>query len=114
MAKKLISGPILASLVQIWAPKFFLWVLPWQHVRHCYKLSLRVISRKTKEANLRKWQRPDFGQIRATKFFFKILALSVTRYHGQLLSCTISEKTKYSILRKVSDRRSDRQTRVIS
>ena len=29
--------------------------------------------------------------------------------HGQLLSCTISEKPKDSILRKISDRWTDRQ-----
>ena len=43
-------------------------------------------------------------------FFSKNLALSVTRYHGQLSSCTISEKTNYPILRKHSDRRTDRRT----
>ena len=43
-------------------------------------------------------------------FFFKNLASSVTRHHGQLSSCTISEKTNDPILRKLSDRRTDRQT----
>ena len=40
--------------------------LPLPDVRHCCKLSLYVISRKTNEWNLRKWQKhlikgPDFG-----------------------------------------------------
>ena len=51
------------------------------------------------------------AQIRAANFFFKKLALSVTRYHGQLSSCTISENTNDPILRKISDGRTDGQTR---
>ena len=43
-------------------------------------------------------------------FFFKNLASSVTRYHSQLSSCTIPEKTNDPILRKLSDRRKERQT----
>ena len=111
MAKNLVLGPILAPLVQICALKFFfLWILPSLYVKHCCKLLLYSISRKTKEPNLRKWKKktnfgPDFGpfgQIWAAIFFFifKNLASSVTRYHGQLLSCTISEKTDDSILKK--------------
>ena len=56
MAKNIVFGPIMASLVQIWAPKFFLWILSVLDIRHCYTLSLYAISRKTNEPNLRKWQ----------------------------------------------------------
>ena len=37
--------------------KFLLWVLPFVDVRHCYKLSFYVISRKTNEPNMRQWQK---------------------------------------------------------
>ena len=51
---------------EIWAPKFFLWILPVLYVRHCYKLSLYATSRKNNQPILTKWQkkpsfRPDFG-----------------------------------------------------
>ena len=129
MAKRLILGPILARLVQIWALIFFLffWVgwgggLPLPDVRHCRKLSLHAISRKAYNPNLEKKLilriiLARCAQSRATNFFFfKNLALPVTRYHGQLSSCTISEKTNDSILRKFSDGRTDGRTdrRVIS
>ena len=39
----------------------------------------------------------------------KNLAPSITRCHGQLSSSTTSEKTNNPILRKFSDRRTDRQ-----
>ena len=39
----------------------FSWVLPLLDVRHCCKLSLYVIARKTNEPNLRKWQKTSFG-----------------------------------------------------
>ena len=48
--KELVSGLILAPLVQIWAPKnFFSWILPILDVRHHCKLSLHAISGKTNE-----------------------------------------------------------------
>ena len=53
-------------------------------------------------------------QIRPPKLFFKNLASSFTRYYGQPLSCTISENTNDPILRKLSDGRTGRQTRLIS
>ena len=54
MAKKLILDPILA---QIWGPQIFLWVLLLLGVRHCCKISLHAIPRKTNEPKLRKWQK---------------------------------------------------------
>ena len=45
---------------------------------------------------------------------FKYLAPSVSRYQGHLLPCTISEKTNDPILRILSDRRTDRRTKVTS
>ena len=55
--------------------KFFSWILPL-HVRHCFKLSLYAISRKTKEPNLRNWKKTlllglILAQIWATNFFFQ-------------------------------------------
>ena len=57
MAKNLVSGPIVGPLAQIWAPKNVLRILPQLHVRHCCKLSLYAISRKTNDANLGKQQK---------------------------------------------------------
>ena len=61
MAKNLILGPILACLVQIWGPDFFSWVLLILDVRHCHKLSLYAISRKTYDPNLANGEKPHFG-----------------------------------------------------
>ena len=60
MAKKLISGLVLASLAQIWSPNVFSWVLPLLNVRHYYKLSLYIISRKKYDLNSRKWRKTLF------------------------------------------------------
>ena len=81
MVKKLVSGPILSPLAQIWAPKFFSWTLLLLDVKHCCKLSLYAFSRKTNELNLRKWQKSSFGPNFdplwpkfGHQFFFKSLA----------------------------------------
>ena len=47
-------------------------------------------------------------------FLSRNLAPSVSRYYGQLSSCTIPEKTNDPMLRKLSDGRMERRTRVIS
>ena len=39
---------------------FFSWVLPLLNVRHCCKLSLHAISKKTNELNVRKLQKTKF------------------------------------------------------
>ena len=98
-------------------PNFFLWVLHLLNVRHCCKLPLYAIWRKTNYPNSRWLQKnsfwarfrpvgPKFGLI---SIFFKNLRSSVTRY-CQLSSCTISEKTNDRTLRKLSDGRTDRRT----
>ena len=51
--KHLISSPILG-------PQFFLYVLCLLDVRHCSKLLLYAISRKTYDQNSRKWQKTSF------------------------------------------------------
>ena len=58
--KKPNSSSILASLAQIWAPNFFLWVLPLLDVRHCISLSSYSISRNTYDPNSRKWRKTSF------------------------------------------------------
>ena len=90
MAKNL----ILPVLAQIRFQKLFLWVLPLLEVRHCYKLSLYVNSRKTMNQTRENGKKTSFGPKlnSVAKFFFQNLALPVPRYHGQLSSCTISEK----------------------
>ena len=78
MTKNLVSGPILDPLVQIRVP-FFSWILSLLDIRHCCKLSLYAISRKTNEANMRKWKKKlvlelvlvHLAQIRAADIFFQ-------------------------------------------
>ena len=115
--KNLILGQILSHLTQIYAPSFnsFFRVLPLLDVRHCRKLSLYAISRKTYDPNSINEQKPHFGpdlrsfspNLGCQKIFLKNLASSVTRFYGQLSPCTISEKTNDPILRKLSDRWTD-------
>ena len=57
MVKNLVSVRILAPLVQVWAPKFFPWILLLLDVRHYCKLSMHATKRKTYESNLRNWQK---------------------------------------------------------
>ena len=113
MVKNLVLRLILDTQDQIWAPKsFFSKILLLLNVRHCCKLAMYAISKKTNKLNLRKQQKfvpPIFFF-----FFFKNLALPVTRYHAQLSSCTISEKNNDPILRKLSDGQTDKRMRVIS
>ena len=54
--KKKILDLILVFLAQIWAPKFFLQVLPLLVVRQCSKLSSHAISMNTNEPKLKKRQ----------------------------------------------------------
>ena len=87
MAKNLVSALTSNSLAQIWAHKFFSWMLPLQMIGIVASLSQTWENREKKPSF-----GPDFGpfgQMQAAKGFFKNLALSVTRYHGQLSSCTI-------------------------
>ena len=87
-------------------------------LKHCRKVSLYSISRKSYDSNSIKWQKktyigPDLsplGPNLGTNFFSKNLACSLTRYHVQLSSCAILEKTNDPILRELSDGRTDRQT----
>ena len=52
--KKPSFGPDFSPLGQNMDPKTFSWILPLLHIRHCCKLYLYAISRKTNEPNLRK------------------------------------------------------------
>ena len=51
--KPLVLDLLLATWTQIWARKFFSWILALTDVRHCCKLSLYAVSRKTNEPNLK-------------------------------------------------------------
>ena len=126
MAKNLALDPILAALVQMWAPKlFFSWILPLLDVRQSRKLSLYAILTKTNEPNLRKWQKnlvsdlilAHLAQIQAANFFSSKIWLCqsldtmVSYHHVQYqknirnINITIVEKTK------LSDGRADGQTK---
>ena len=68
-------------LTQICSQKFFLRVLPLLDVKHCCKLSMYAISRKTNKSNLKIWQQTlalglilaPLAQIWAPKFYLWIL-----------------------------------------
>ena len=97
MTKNLILGPILAHLVQIWVPNFFLQVLPLLVIRKCSKLSSYAIYRKTNEPNLRKWQKnlildpilACLTPIWAPNFFWQVSPLIVVRHCSKLSSYAI-------------------------
>ena len=99
MAKTLILGPILAKT---WAPKFFSWFLSVLDVRHCCKLSLYAISRKTNDPKLRKWRKTHFehdlgslGPNLCTKnFSWFFLPLLNVRHCCKLSLYAIARKTK--------------------
>ena len=77
-------GPILAPLAQ----NCFTWILPPLDVRHCCKLSLYAISRKTNKPNLRKWQK-TYNHFHNILMFYQIFLSSqfkqcaiITYKHG--------------------------------
>ena len=53
-------GPNFGSFGPNFAPKFFPWILPLLDVRHCCKLSLYAILRKTNDSNSQKWRETSF------------------------------------------------------
>ena len=101
IAKNLILDQILTNLTQIWAPNFSSWILPLLVVRHCYKISLYVIARKTNEPNLRKWQKPSFeSRFGPHNFFSWILAILHVTHGCKLSLYANSRKTKEPNLKK--------------
>ena len=50
-SKKPDFGPDFGPFGLNFGPKIFSQILPLQDIRHCYKLSLNAISRKTNEQN---------------------------------------------------------------
>ena len=88
-------------MTQIWAQNFFSWILPLLVVRHCYKISLYVIARKTNEPNLRKWQKPSFeSKFGPHNFFSWILAILHVTHGCKLSLYANSRKTKEPDLKK--------------
>ena len=86
---------------------FFSWALPLLEVLHCYKLSLYVISRKTKLEKMAKnlvWSLilAPLAQFGPPEFFFwgGILVLLDNRHYCKLSLYAISWKTKEPNLRK--------------
>ena len=87
---------------------FFFGVLPLQNVMHCCKLSLYAISRKTNEANLRKWPKllfqvrfwPKFVPPSQTNKLFGVLYLEDVMHCYKLSSYATSRETNESNLRK--------------
>ena len=71
------------------------WFLPLLDIRHCRKLSLYSISKKTQENSEKPHFGPDLGplDLNSGRYFFFNLASSITRYHGELSTCKTSEKT---------------------
>ena len=101
MTKKLILGLVLACFDQKLVPKKFFHGFYLLDVRHCCKLSLYAISRKTNEPNLRKWQKKQvpgltlapLAQIWTQKSFWWILPQLDVRHCCKLSLHTISRKT---------------------
>ena len=106
---------ILAPLVKFGHQKFSSWMLPLPDVRHCCKLSLYLISRKTNEPNLRKWQKTWAAKIFWKTWLCQPLDTMASYHHVQYQktlmiqswenSCPISENTNDPILRKLSYKR---------
>ena len=96
MAKNLILDQILFCFAQIWAPNFFLRVLPQLVITHCSKLLSYGIQGKTKQPNLRKWKKkkknwawfwPVLVQIYSQKivfwgFYLHCMLYIVASYHS--------------------------------
>ena len=103
--------------------KFFWWILPLVDVRHCCKLSLYAISRKTNEPNLKKSQKKlvsspiltHLAQIRAASFLFFFSKIWLCQSSDIMVSyhhVQYQKKTNDPILSKLSDGRTDRRTDV--
>ena len=111
MVKKLILDPILACLAQILTPRIFWQVLPLQVVSNCSKLSTYAIQMKTKESNLKKWQKTElgldfgsFGQNLGLKIFLCGFYLYQILHSCKLLLYVISRKTNLLNLRKQQEK----------
>ena len=118
--KKTNSGPNFGLNL---GPKDFLWVLPLLGVRHCCKLSLYAISRKSNDPNSRKWQknsiwvwfRPVGPKIKPQffSFFFSFAKIWLFQSLDMMVNyhrVQYQNKSNDSILRKLSDRWMHRPT----
>ena len=75
-------------------PKFFSWILPLLILRHCCKVSLHAISRKTNEPNLRQETKKLVSRRNlGPKSFSWILPLLHVRHHWKLSLYAILTKT---------------------
>ena len=104
--EKKILGLIFSHFGQyfnIWSPKFFSNVLPLPNVKHCCKLLLHAISRKTNEANLKNSKKlafnpdfdtflPKYGPNFFFFFFLWLFALLDVMHCCKLSMYTISRK----------------------
>ena len=87
---------------------FFSWILPELDITHYCNLSLYAISRKTNEANLRKWPKllfqvrfwPKFVPPSQTNKLFGVLYLEDVMHCYKLSSYATSRETNESNLRK--------------
>ena len=113
MTTNLVSGPILAPLAQIWAPKFFSRILPSLDVRHCCKLSLYA----TWENGKKPCFRPDFGPFdpnSSCQFFFpkiwlcQSLNVMVSYHHVQYQKKLMIQSCENLVM----DRQTERQGQV--
>ena len=110
MAKKKTSfGTDFGSFGSNLGPQiFFSWILPALDITHYCKLSLYAISRKTNEANLRKWPKllfqvrfwPKFVLPSQTNKLFGVLYLEDVMHCYKLSSYATSRETNESNLRK--------------
>ena len=102
---------------------FFSWVIPRLYVKHCCKLSLYAISRKTQDPNSIKWRKNLFwawfrtvGPKFRPPFFFSKLRLRQS-LDIMVNYCHVKCQRKLMIQsweNLVTDRQTDKRTRVIS
>ena len=97
-AKNFISGVSLVRLIQIWIPKFFLWVLSVLHV-HCNMLSSYSISQKTYDPNSKNGKkthfRTDFSLFGRNSSHQNLFIKLVVRYR-------YPKHSSYAIYRKIN------------
>ena len=122
MTKNLILTLILACLARIWALNFYSWVLHLLDVRHCCKLSLYTISRKTYGQNSRKWQKISYWawfrpiELKFTLQFFSFFFSKIWLSHTlDIMVSYYNVKYQKKLMIQswenlVADRQTDRQT----
>ena len=107
IAKNRVSDRIWLLQNILGCPIFFSWILAQLRARHCCKLSLYAISKKTIRQSLRKWKKTSFqtdfgpfGPKLGAKFFLMKFTSNTCQTLLQAIIFAISRKTNEPNLRK--------------